>query len=171
MGYDYQIWIVDNPYEEESIRFSSTGVCKATTTRSSDFNKCFCIQLCDNRSQISVATIGEEPLNNIGAFVIDLPLTIVYYLLKLAELQLLGNSYFIKNFFFHSKNQTQALCIERKKLLLAKSYPGKLNQSDKHSPKDTICMFTSVERSSRQLRKLFLHLPVRTQQQVWEISL
>ena len=32
-----------------------------------------------------------------------------------------------KNFFFQ-----QALCIERKKLLLTTSYPGKLNQSDKH---------------------------------------
>ena len=37
-----------------------------------------------------------------------------------------------KNFFFHSKYQKQAPCIERKKLLLASSYPGKLNQSDKH---------------------------------------
>ena len=56
-----------------------------------------------------------------------------------------------KNFFFHSKNQKQVLCIERKKLLLGKSYPGKLNQSDKHSAKDTFCTFTPVERSLRQL--------------------
>ena len=87
-----------------------------------------------------------------------------YYLLKLAELQWLGNSYFIKISFSIQKNQKQALCIERKKLLLAKSYPGKLNQSDKHSPKDTFCTFTPVERSLRQLWKLFRHLPVRTQQ-------
>ena len=34
--------------------------------------------------------------------------------------------------FFHSKNQKQAPSIERKKLLVATSYPGKLNQADKH---------------------------------------
>ena len=34
--------------------------------------------------------------------------------------------------FFHSKIQKQAPSIERKKLLVATSYPGKLNQADKH---------------------------------------
>ena len=77
MGYDYQIWIVDNPHEEETIRFSSAGVCEAIAARSSDIDKCFCIQFFDNRSQITVATIREEPLKNyIGGFVVDLPLTI-----------------------------------------------------------------------------------------------
>ena len=46
-------------------------------------------------------------------------------------------------------------------MLLATSYPGKLNQSDQHSPKDTFCTFTSIERSLRQLLKLFRHLSVR----------
>ena len=66
-----------------------------------------------------------------------------------------------KKFFFHSKNQKQALCIKRKKLLLATSYPGKLNQSRKHSPKDTFCMFTFVKRGLWQLRKIFSNFPRR----------
>ena len=54
---------------------SSTGVCEVIAARLSDFQKCLCIQFFDNRSQ-TVATMVEEPLNYIGAFVIDPPLTI-----------------------------------------------------------------------------------------------
>ena len=76
MGYDYQIWTADMPHEEETISFSSTGVWEVIAAQSSDFYKCLCIQFFDNRSQITVAIIGEEHLNYIGAFVIDPPLTI-----------------------------------------------------------------------------------------------
>ena len=62
---------VDIPHEEETIRFSLTGVCEVMVARSSDFHKCLCIQFFDNQSQITMATIGEEPLNYIGAFAID----------------------------------------------------------------------------------------------------
>ena len=80
------------------------------------------------------------------------------YLLKIAELQWLGNSYFMKISFSIQKIKNKLFALKEK------SYPGKLNQSDKHSPKDTFCTFTPVERSLRQLWKLFRHLPVRTQQ-------
>ena len=74
MLYDYQIWTVDMPHEEETIRFSSASVCEVIAARSSDFHKCLCIQFFDNQSQIAVATIGEEHLNYIGAFITDPPL-------------------------------------------------------------------------------------------------
>ena len=83
MGFDYQIWTVDMPHEEATIRFSSAGVWEVIAARSSDFHKCLCIQFFDHRNQITVATIGEEPLNYIRTFVIDPPLIIFFYLLKL----------------------------------------------------------------------------------------
>ena len=113
-----QTWTVDIIHEEETIRFSSTSVCKVIAAWSSDFHKCLCIQFFDNWSQITVATIGEEPLNYIGHLSSTLHLQHFYYLLKLAELQWLGNSYLIKISFSIQKTKNKLPALKEKSCYL-----------------------------------------------------
>ena len=64
-----------------------------------------------------------------------------YYLLKLAEIQWLGNTFLLKISFSIQKIKNKLSALKEKS-----------------------CTFTPVERSLRQLGKLFRHLSVRTQQ-------
>ena len=130
MGYDYQIWIADNPHEGETIRFSSARVYEVNAARSSYFDKCFCIQLFDNQSQIRAATIGEEPLNYIGAFVIYPPLTI-FLIIYLNLLNYNGSGIATWFLFPFKKSKTSSLHW-KKKILTCNKLSSKLNQSDKH---------------------------------------
>ena len=72
------------------MRFFWTGVFKATAKRSGDFEKNFCIQFCDNRSQIVVTTIGVESLNYTETFVIDPP-GIIFLIICLKLLNYYGS--------------------------------------------------------------------------------